>query len=1058
MAEAILFNIAQSLFTNLSSTALDEIASTWGFKSRLEKLKNTINTIKDVLLDAEDRQFKSHALRGWLDRLKIALYAADDLFDEFSTMVSIREVMGGSKLSREVINFFSHSNRIALAFNISKKIKKIREELDDIVKDSSEFAFILPIREEGRLTGHLKNQSHSFIDVEEVIGLEDDKEAIIDILMAFSAVQEPRLSIIAIVGMGGMGKKTLAQLIYNDERVNDLFEIKLWVCVSEIFDIKEVIKKILMSATNNESQNLDIDQLLQLLKIAIGGKKYLLVMEDVWFDKHDWYNLRSILKGGGVGSKILITTRSRSVEDIGGNVQAYELGGLSKETSWALFEKMAFEPGESTKKPQLVKLGKEIVKKCAAVPLALRTLGSLLRGEEEWKWISIAGASFAELPDMQNDVLAILKLSYDHLSAPLKNCFAYCALFPMGYKFDKETLVDLWIAEGFVIPANKTQSSKDLGNEYVMQLLQRCFFQNITRDEWGDISGFKMHNFVHYLALQVAGTECKMAKSTDRDFSDRIRHLSFGYHLTGLCDIPNCMLKAKLLRTVLLPAQCKDGSDFNKPNLEQIISNFRCLRVLDLCNLGVKNLPKSIGKLTHLRYLNLSMNPIKELPHSITRLHNLQTLILYHCSRLRKLPIHTRKLANLMSLNVFGCLSLTHMPPGLGELTSLHNLPYFIVKCSSSTRCMPNLVTTTTAQLRDLKTLNNLRGSLEIKLSEYVEDPASEAKEANLSIKPGLTELVIRLGVDSDPNFNPQTSHHDEVLLKGLEPHPNLKKLAIFGYRGQKLPSWTSDNLCMTLPNLVHIRLQHCLSCRQVPSFSQLLYLRCLSLSRLDNVEYMERSLHGLQSSPPLPSNVTFFPSLKELELKGMGNLKGWWEVTQVIDSNIQENLSLLFSDLNILRIIDCPNLATVPLSPNVEEIVLINVNKDLTVLKKLTGSGVSGDVGHSSKLKKLSVDEIENLISLPEECLCYITSLEIMDRNLLNTSRLEEVFKCLSSLRCLKFTNCENLTSIFEGLEHLSSLDSLLLENCKELDLSLDDQRTDSMPWKAIKDLVHYV
>ncbi|KAK9667851.1 hypothetical protein RND81_13G015500 [Saponaria officinalis] len=170
--------------------------------------KHDKKKIKDVLLDAEERQIESHTIRGWLDRLKTALYAADDLFDEFAMMASQREVTG------EVLTFFSRSNHIALSLDISKKIKKIREELDDIVNDSSQFAFVLRPREEGWFRRPLRDQTHSFVDVEEVIGRDDDKEVIVDILMASCAAQERRLSVIPIVGIGGLGKTTLAQLIY----------------------------------------------------------------------------------------------------------------------------------------------------------------------------------------------------------------------------------------------------------------------------------------------------------------------------------------------------------------------------------------------------------------------------------------------------------------------------------------------------------------------------------------------------------------------------------------------------------------------------------------------------------------------------------------------------------------------------------------------------------------------------------------------------------------------------------------------------------------------------
>ncbi|XP_074321759.1 putative disease resistance protein RGA3 [Silene latifolia] len=1066
MAKAIVFSIAQSLLKNLSLRALDEIASAWGFKNRLEQLKNTINTINDMLVDAEERQVESHTIRGWLDRLKTVVYDADDLFDEFATMASQREVMGGHNIRKEVLSFFSDSNCITFAFSISRRIKKVREELDQIAKDSLEFAFVQSVLrpQEGVRSGRDLSDSHSFVHAEEIVGRDDDKEAIIDILMASSAAQDRKLSVIPILGIGGQGKTTLAQLVYNDDRIKKHFELKLWVCVSEVFDIKQVIKKILMSATNNETQNLEIDQLQGRLRKEIGEKKYLLVLDNVWNEEpQEWTKLSAILKVGGHGSKILVTTRSRKVANIMGSVTAYDLNGLSEEKSWALFEKMAFEEGESQEKPDLVKLGEEIVKKCAGVPLALRSLGTLLRGKDEQKWSSIAGTSFAELPDEQNGIMAILKFSYHHLLSPLKNCFSYCALFPKDYKFDKDTLVDLWIAEGFVVSATETQSLKELGDDYLMILLQRCFFQDIRRDKWGNILSFKMHELMHDLAVEVAGTESKVAKLLEINFSDQIRRLSLGYHLTNSWKIPDCMLKANRLRTFLLPVQFRDGSDFNQTVLKLIISNFRCLRVLDLRNLGVRILPKSIVNLIHLRYLNLSMNPLEELPHSVTRLHNLQTLILYHCRRLTALPIHTRKLTNLMTLNVLGC-RLLNMPSGLGELTSLHKLPCFIVNRSFPLKLKDN---TDTAQLKDLKNLNNLRGALKIKLVEDLEDPAFEAVEANLNSKKWLTELSVKLGGVRYGGSMP--SSHDEAILEGLKPHKNLKKLDLSWYRGQKLPSWAiADSLCRTLPNLVEIRLLHCGSCQQVPSFSQLPFLRCLRLVGLRRVEYIERSLLGIES-PPLPSTESFFPSLQELELRAMANLKGWWEETELIECNGKGKLTCYSSQrtssfplLEKLRIENCKNLASFPLSPNVKNLVLSNVKKELTVLKKLSGcSAESNHVGssvsvseYSSKLTTLSVDEVEDLISLPEECLGHITSLEIQNRELLNTGILEEVFKRTSILRCLKLTDCRSLTSISVGLEHLTLLESLVIHNCGELDLSQDPQLVDGMPWKALNSL----
>ncbi|XP_074320208.1 putative disease resistance protein RGA3 isoform X4 [Silene latifolia] len=652
------------------------------------------------MLDAEERQVESHTVRGWLDRLRPVVFAADDLFDECTTMASQRAVMGSDGISKEVLTFFSHSNQIAFAFSISSKVKKIRKELDDIVKDSSEFALVLRPHEENeerRLSRQVRGQTHSFVAADEVIGREDDREAMIDIMMTSHAAEEQRLAVIPIVGIGGLGKTTLAQLLYNDERVENNFELKLWVCVSEVFDVKEITKKIIMSATNSTSQNLEMDQLQGQLRKEIGGKKYLLVLDDVWNEKpEEWLNLKALLMVGGVGSQILVTTRSRKVADIMGSVQTYELNGLSEKKAWKLFEKMAFSPGESQKQPQLVKLAKEVVKRCVGVPLAIRSLGTLLRGEEEWKWISIAGTSFVNWPDKQNNIMAILKLSYHHLLSPLKNCFAYCALFPKDYIFETDMLIDLWMAEGFVIPSSKTQCLEEVCHEYLMQFLQRCFFQDITRDEWGSISSFKMHDLMHDLAIEVAGIE---SRSTVPDFQDgdinaKIRHLSFDhYYQTGSWKIPSYMLEAKQLRTFLLPEYNRSGSYFNKAILQQLISNFRCLRVLDMRYRGVKRLPKSIevtssqasGDVGSSVTTSEYCSKLKTL--SVDAVEHLLSLPRECLVHITSLAIKDRKLLNtcilkevfqrlpsLVSLNFLFCFRLISIFEGLQHLTSLESL------------------------------------------------------------------------------------------------------------------------------------------------------------------------------------------------------------------------------------------------------------------------------------------------------------------------------------------------------------------------------------------------
>ncbi|GAB4832546.1 hypothetical protein Ancab_040274 [Ancistrocladus abbreviatus] len=362
MAETILYGIALELVKNLGSRALQEIASAWGFKDQLRELIDTTTAIKDVLLDAEEKQSGSRAVGEWLQRLQEVIYAADDLFDEFFTVASRKEVaMTGNKFTKEVRLFFSSSNQIAFAFKVARNIKKIRGKLDRIRREVTEFTQLALTRWSGEeiLVRRGREETHSFVNVEGVIGRDDDKSAVLGMLLSPAAVEE-NVCVISIVGIGGHGKTTLAQRVYNDEKVEKHFELRLWACISDVFDVKEIIKKILMSATNSESGNLGMDQLQHQLRNEISGKKYLLVLDDVWNeDQSRWFELRDILMCGRPGSKILVTTRSMKVAKVMRGEQdspPYRLQGLSEENSWSFLAKLALRPLQQQMNPNLVKL------------------------------------------------------------------------------------------------------------------------------------------------------------------------------------------------------------------------------------------------------------------------------------------------------------------------------------------------------------------------------------------------------------------------------------------------------------------------------------------------------------------------------------------------------------------------------------------------------------------------------------------------------------------------------------------------------------------------------
>ena len=233
MADAILYGVARTIIERLGSSTFQEIGSIWGMKDELEKMSNTVSAIQAVLEDAEEMQVNNRQVRDWLMKLRDAVFDADDLLSEFSTHVLRQSVMGGTKMTRKVRIFFSSTNQLAFGLKMAHKIKAMRERLNDIANDRNNFQLVgHPL--ETRVVTRGRDQTHSFVTEEEVVGREGDKKAIIDQLLDFDV--EENVSFISIVGIGGLGKTTLAQYVYNDEKVKTYFELKMWVCVSDIFE------------------------------------------------------------------------------------------------------------------------------------------------------------------------------------------------------------------------------------------------------------------------------------------------------------------------------------------------------------------------------------------------------------------------------------------------------------------------------------------------------------------------------------------------------------------------------------------------------------------------------------------------------------------------------------------------------------------------------------------------------------------------------------------------------------------------------------------------------
>jgi hypothetical protein len=642
--------IAEKILEKLGSLAYEEFPLVLDIKSELTELEGTMTTIQPVLLDAEEKQATNRLLSTWLRQLKDIFSDADDVLDEVEYEVLKKQVMRTyGRTSREVCGLFSCCSAFAFRFQLGHKIKDIREKLGKIAADKDQFNLIPRLEDRHVMHGRrdMSHMTHSLVPPSAVIGRNDDIEKLISLLRQPDANMHD--NVIPIVGLGGLGKTTIAKLVFDDKRVANHFELRIWVCVSEDFDVLRILRKILESVTReNIDEKLGVDSVQTRLRKCLENKKFLLVLDDVWNeDRNKWIELKEFLSSGLEGSKIVLTTRSHRVASIVGTGPAYTLNCLPEPDCLSLFVKCAFKEGEDKQYPNLLEIGKEIVEKCKGVPLAIRILGSLLFSkvdEREWKFVR--DNKIWKLEQKEGDILPALKLSYDQMPSHLKQCFALCSVFKKDHGFDSDELIAFWMAHGLLNKTpNKSQNLEleDVGDMYIKELFSRSFFQEATNHFW--YYRFKMHDLVHDLALKVAEEECSSVKSYTQMVAGTVRHVSF---FNNCREVPKCFYTISSgVRTILLMVQQVPAL------IEACISRFKYLRLLDISNLSFEVLPSSIGTLKHLRYLNLCRSPrLKKLPNSICNLYNLQTLLLHYCPRLERLPKDTRKMINLRHLTV----------------------------------------------------------------------------------------------------------------------------------------------------------------------------------------------------------------------------------------------------------------------------------------------------------------------------------------------------------------------------------------------------------------------
>ncbi|KAI3421711.1 Glucan endo-1 [Psidium guajava] len=1022
IAELFLGAFLQVLFDRLASPQLLNFARRKGIDKLLNKWDKLLTSINHVLVDAEDRQLTGdHGVKSWLEDLRDLAYDIEDLLDEFA--IESAE----NKTSRALSLVPSCCFRLSpKAIMINRKMRSKIEDMDGRLQEIITRKDSLSLRENNeQRSAHSRSDKPlptTHLPEPWFVGREVEK---MEILISLTKEEDhgtcANLQVIPIVGMGGAGKTALAQQVYNDARVTSYFEKKAWACVSDEFDVLAITKRILEATNGNLScEGKDLNWLQDKLKESISGKKFLVVLDDVWNEKYGhWTSLLKPLQSGAKGSRIIVTTRNHRVASIAG-APPKTLKELSLDACMTLFAFHALEVENFDHHLDLEVLGRKIVEKCKGLPLAVKTLAGMLRNEvNPHTWEAILNSKIWDLPEERNEILPALKLSYLHLPSNLRRCFAYCAIFPKDYEIQRDELIHWWIAEGLV-EGKEGKNRWNAGLDYYNELVFRSLFRKSSSDG----SRFLMHDLVNDLAKLVAGATYFDSGEFEGNHNNAYltRHASF---------IPTYQIVPKRLKIYhqmqglrsFISLEKQYCTSFVSPKvLSTLLLGLKYLRVLSLSHYRISQVPDCIGKLRHLRHLNLSYTDIKTLPKSIVALYNLEVLMLRGCYKLIELPEGLGKLINLRFLDITNTSSLRATPLYIGNLVGLEMLPKFMLRKENGSR------------LKELKNLENLEGELCISDLHMVQE-ARDAHDANLRMKKGICRLAMRWSEDF-ANFRNEDLELE--VLNFLHPHQNLENLTISYYGGLQFPSWLGSPLHV---NIVHLRLHGCRRAKALPSLGQLSSLKELYIEGLNAICTVGPEFYGARRP---------FLSLINLEFRDMPLWENWSH------SIGTEEVGDLFPRLGHLVIQDCPVL-TGRLPSRLNSLVKLEIDScprmdanpsiiSLPSLHELNFGGCDEGVLKSlvnlTSLTALVIENVPELSSLNHGFTSSLIKLEKLEighcENLMYLWRDRDTIRSLACLKSLVVKSCPELVSFVAGEEDIElpvNLETIKVATCVNLE-----------------------
>ncbi|KAL6844588.1 hypothetical protein ACP4OV_025247 [Aristida adscensionis] len=1034
------------------------------------RVETNLVHIQAVFEATEHEKVRQHGalLDAWLWQLRDAVEEAEDSLDDVE-YYKMEDEIRACDLRDEVRNPISKFlrrkivNKIAAYAPKSSTLERLRNavlKLDDVAAGVGRFLQLLDLsgfssshqwqQQRCFAVGGSSRETSSILSANEVFGRNKEMERLIDHLLKQkdheSESSSSNISVFSIVGHGGMGKTTLAQAICTEKQVLEFFDSVIWVYVSNTFEAATIMSNILESITGERPTAITLDALQCCVTKKLGGKRVLLVLDDVWEDKdmNEWEKLLAAFRNCRRGSKILITTRMQSVASMAENVACSEgegmkLNGLGEDDIFLLFNKHSFAGLNPADYTDLHPIGRKIIKQFRGCPLVAKVIGANLRDNLSYEyWDNILREDLKGLQGSMDDIMKVLRLSYYHLPVHLRICFRYCSIFPQNFKFETEKLVKMWMGSGLIPQdVNKARRPEDIAEEFLVHLTRKSFFDfTPRRDSDGVLGGhYVMHDLMHDLARSVSLGECARIDGNGCKYVERtVRHLCIKN--IGILSTQEIHEISQLqnLRTLIVENHVKTNKS-DRGALEKAIESLQGLRLLILNMKYGFAFSQKFADLRHLRYISVPWLS-RERMCDVFKLYHLE---IFDTSNYLTEPKQFRDLGNLAHLRYVNFGIGFQFP--IGKLTSLQEVHAFWVQQKKGYRV---------SELKDLRSIR----SIKLLGLENIEKP-EEAAEAKLCEKIHLNSLLLEWSI-----LNHERPQAQDIILDQLKPNTGLQDLSIVGYNGARPPSLPSLG---ELQLLRHLKLYSLLKLRHIGNISDGQNNRHIPPSERINVlldkgfpPRLDTSvIEGcpeLRELPALPTTVT------QLKIDRVGLLHHP-RVAVVHDeerSRSPSKLSCLLSAyikncalltslgglfqqeehlqaLESLTVEGCENIEHVPLGfARMIRLRTLTIEK----CQNLVSTGEVGSNLLPMSLEKLSVINCGGLV--PEllsslQGLSKLTKLELSHCLCLESLPAARVFKTLTALHEFRVRGCEKLSSL-GGLGALPSVRELEIRYCTKL------------------------